>query len=133
MAVLSTITELRTLGNLPAAEKLPDATLLPHLEAAARELVTWVDDCETATGEKLAACKEAEQCIAMSYIIPVLNTFYTEGIATVQKEVGEMPFLFHNPDDALVVAKNWYDRARKSMKQYIIETDGVGGINFYAI
>lgn len=131
---LATLENVRAIGNLPVAAKLPDAVLSPHLERGARELAKWVGSYSAATGDFRAACIDAECCLTMYYSLPVLNTFFTQGITTLQKEVGEMDFLFHNPDDLEKVRRMWWDRARDDVDDYLgQDSSGESKIGFYAV
>lgn len=118
---LSTIQELRNFGGLPDSAKIPDEKITPHLEAASRMLTSWIGDYSDAADEKAECCKEAECCICMSMLMPVLNTFYTADLASVQKNVGEMDFIFHSPGDTRQVQQDWMERARKAVAVYISE------------
>lgn len=131
----ATIAEVRVLGGLPDATKLPDAKITPHLNRAARELARWIGDYSDATGNKLEDCKEAEGCLTMYYLLPVLNTFFTSGISTLQKELGEIEFLFHGPEGVEKVRDMWWARADDTIESYRAGSDdaGSGKIRFYAV
>lgn len=118
----STVQNVREIGKLPGTEKLPDVMILPHLESACRVLRRWIGDYSSNTGDDYDACLEAECCIAMSLLIPVFNTFYTEGAPGMQKEIGNMDFLFHNPEQAKQVALYWEERARQAIKHLQTES-----------
>ena len=133
MAALSTIVEVRTLGNLPAVDKIADSIIQPHLDSAARELVKWVGDYSTATGDKLAACVEAEGCICMAKLLPVINTMFTDGIITLQKEIGEIDLMFHRPEDLQLVIDWWWDRAKSAVSAYTSSGGSINPIGWYAI
>jgi len=130
---LALISDVRALGNLPASSLMPDDIITPQLDSAARELESWIGDYSSATGAKRNAVVEAECCITMAYLIPVLNTFYTHGAPTIQKEIGEMDFMFHNPEDAKIVADQWMARAKSRVRAYAEHADGKGAIGWYAI
>lgn len=133
MAALSTIAEVRALGNLPASAKLEDEIIQPHLDAANRELTAWVGDYSGATDDKLADCKEAEQCITMAYLLPVLNTLYTNGATTIQKELGSIELMFHTPDDMEKVIEQWLERAKSRMAQYVNSGGTTKPMGWYAV
>lgn len=116
---LTSIDKVRQLGNLPAVAKLSDDLIRPHLDSASRELKTWVSDYATAKGDALAAYIEAEGCITIAYLLPVLNTFFTNGITTFQKEVAESEIFFHSPDDLDIIIEKWMDRARSRIDNYL--------------
>jgi hypothetical protein len=133
MAALSSIAEVRTLGRLPDAIKLPDMFIQPHLDAANRELIRWIGDYSGVTGSQIAQCKEAEGCLCIAYLLPVMNTFFTQGAITIQKEIGDMDFLFHSPDDLEKLIEYWMNRAKKATAD-MVEDRGVSGIiGWYAI
>jgi hypothetical protein len=122
------VQDVRDLGRLPPAAKLPDAEIDPHLEAAGRELKRRIGEYETgADAEKIEACTEAECCLCMAYLLPVLNTFFTQGIAGLQKEIGETDFQFHSVDDLKKLADLWTERAMNRVKAYITES-GTGDL-----
>lgn len=133
MAAISTISEVRALGNLPASAKLGDPIIQPHLDSASRELTVWIGDYSSATGDKLADCKEAEQCITMAYLLPVLFTLYTNGATTIQKELGEIELMFHTPDDMEKVVKQWLDRAKSRTINYINSGGTIKPMGWYAV
>jgi len=121
-------TDVREVGRLP--DQLTEAVIRPHLDAAARELARWIGDYEAeAAGDdgiseaKRAAVVEAECCITMAFGVPVWNTFYTAGMASLTKEVGEMDFIFHSPRDLDGVVRRWMDRARGAVADYLAESD----------
>ena len=130
---ISTATELRVFGKLPVIAQLPDATITPHLASAGRELACWIGDYSAAAGDKLESCKEAEQCIAMAYLVPVLNTLYTEGTTTLQSELGGMNVRFHDQNDQKMLAEMWMDRARSRVAQYIAAFKNKRAIGWYAV
>lgn len=119
---LASVLDVRTFGKLPEAAKLDDSVIQPHLESAVRELTGWIGDYSASTGDKAAACIEAESCICMNYLLPVLNTFYTEGLAAVQKEMGELDLVFHSVSDLERLQAYWMRRARTRVKPF--ETSG---------
>jgi len=99
---------VRTLGNLPVDIK--DEVLNPHIQQA-----TW--DVEAITGvafddsnEKLCAAAGA---LTMSHAIPVLNTFYLDGVAKVASQTEESDFVFSSPEDSEKTQKYWKDRGMK--------------------
>jgi len=129
----ATINDVRQFGRLPDSTKLPDPDIQPHLNAAERELTRWIGDYSDATGEKAESCKEAECCICMAYLLPVLNTFYTQGVTSLQKELGEMDFLFHSPGDLEKLQNQWLERARNRVADYITSNKEKPVIGWYAI
>ncbi len=133
MAPLSTVTEVRALGNLPASDKLADPIIEPHLSSASRELTSWIGDYSSATEDKLADCKEAEGCLAIAYLLPVLNTMYTNGIVSLQKELGEIELMFHSPDDMDKVIDKWRERAQSRMASYVNEGGDHKPMGWYAV
>ncbi len=139
---LATILYVRGVGRLPEWERLPDDTIEEHLAAAARELAGMIGAYEDSSDQaKIAACKYAEACLTMHLIIPVLNTFYTQEIPGLQKEVGEVDFLFSNPADQERIANMWLERARTAVTSYMGEEtnmDSGGGyvagrVGWYAV
>lgn len=114
---LATLTDVRSMGNIPSG--IGDAVLQPHLDSAARELKDWIGTYTGATGDKRARCIEAECCLTIAFALPVLNTFYTPGIPTIQKELGELDFMFHDVDDLDKLIEKWKDRARSAVANWV--------------
>ena len=138
MTALISIADLRTFAGkrLPPESALTDDQITPHLDAAARELADWIGTYSADDGaEKVAACKEAEACLAIANILPTQNVFFTQGITTLQKEIGEVDFMFMNPEDLEKAVQGWRDRAERAVKEYISDYDNSGsrGMRFYAI
>jgi hypothetical protein len=133
MAPVSTTEEVRQFGRLPEAEHLPAPEMQPHLDAAARELVRWVGDYSAATGDKLESCKEAEMCICIAYLIPVVNTLFTEANLYAQREIGESGFLFHSPGEKNKVVDGWWERARTAVSEWSGTAGTKKSISFYAV
>ena len=132
MTTLATIQDVRDIGNLPDSTKLDDSVLQPHLDAAGRMLFKWIGSYLGSTGDKRTRCIEAESCLTMYYAIVVLNTFFTEGITTLQKEIGDMDFLFHRPEELETIRMFWWDRARDAVAEWL--NDGKrSSIGYYAI
>ncbi len=121
--MIADVSDVRTLGRLPAEAKLSGDVISPHLAAAGRKLTRWLGDYAATTGDDREACKEAECCLCMYYLLPVLNTFYTEGMTTLQKEIGEMDFLFHGPDDLETLKADWLDRAKEAVDHLMASAD----------
>lgn len=114
--------DVRIIGKLPDAGKIADGLVYPHLMTACRKLRQWIGDYESETdmtAEKRDALKEAECCLCMYYLLPSLNTFYAEGLSGMQKEIGEMPYVFHNPRDLQAITEQWINRARDIASEYI--------------
>lgn len=132
MAVFADVQDVRDIGNLPDATKLDDRIIIPHLVTAERELIKWIGTYTRATGDKQTAILEAEACLTMSYVLPVLNTFFTEGISTIQKEIGEIDFQFHDPSDVTELVTYWENRARDAVSEWLQEGDQKR-IGFHAI
>ena len=126
------VQNVRDLGNLPDATKLDDRIILPHLVTAERELIKWIGEYSSATGLKRTAIIEAESALTLSFALPVLNTFFTEGITTLQKEIGEIDFQFHDPSDVNELVEYWRDRARDAVTEWLQEGDQKR-IGMYAI
>jgi len=122
--MIADIDIVRDFGRLPGPDKLPDAVIEPHLVSAGAELRRWIGDyAATTDADKRAACQEAEACLCLAYLLPVLNTFYTEGIPTIKKETGDIEFRFHDPADLDRVIERWLARARRSVADYGGDTD----------
>ena len=70
--------DVRLLGGLP--EEIADERLRPHLESAERLVwqVSGYTAADPATLDEavLSRLREAAGCFAISYALPVLNTFF---------------------------------------------------------
>lgn len=122
---LATTDEVRTFGRLPDATKLVDDDIIPQLDAAARELASWLGAYETTDDvAKQDACIEAECCICVAYLLPVLNTFHTQESTVMQRQIGDTDFLFHGPEDIGTYQEYYMDRARHRVAQYMAATGG---------
>lgn len=130
---LNAPSDIRELGGLP--DGIADGKIAPQIGRAARELKRLIGEYETSTGEKAERCKEAEGCLTMAYLVPVLNTFYTAGVTTLQKEIGQLEFLFHSPEQVNAVVERWRSDAEKAVSEYINDADNEGsaGVRWYAI
>lgn len=122
--MIADVDSVRDLGRLPDPSRLPDAVIEPHLASAGAELKRWIGSYEDSTDEdKRFACSEAETCLCMGYLLPVLNTFYTQGIPTIKKETGDLEFMFYGPVELDRVIDRWMARARRAVADYGSETD----------
>ena len=135
---LSEVADVRTFAGkrLPASPALTDDQIEPHLDDAARELAEWIGEYEDASDEgKIAACKSAEACLTIANVIQTQNVFFTQGVTSLQKEVGEVDFLFMSPDDLDKAVQGWRDRAERAVRPYMTdyENSGSGGMRWYAI
>ena len=123
---LASIEQVRQLGGLPAAAKLADAKIEPHLAAAARELKRQVGDYSYRTGDERADCIDAECSITMAYLLPVLNMICPEGLNSVQKEYGDLGLNFYDADDQKTLIAMWMGRADKAITRIKNETPPQG-------
>jgi len=121
--MFATAKTVREIGGLPDESKLPNDKVQPHLEAGARELKEWIDDYSSFTGEDKEAVIEAECCLAMYFGLPSWNTFFTEQATTLQKEITDMEMQFHNVEDIKQLQEIWWNRAKKRMNKYILESE----------
>jgi len=131
---LSTIQNVRDMGRLPASTKLADAVIQPHLDSAARELRRWVGEYASETDPTFVAdLKDAEQCITLAYLIPVLHSLYPEMLSTAQKELGEMDILFATPAQQQRIIDYWMSRARDRVRGYIPANSGGETFKYAAV
>ena len=128
----ASLNDVRSIGNLPDSTKLDDSVLEPHLKSAVRLLTKWIGNYSGATGDKKDRCIEAEACLTMYYALPVLNTFFTQGITTLQKEIGEMDFQFHSPEEMEAIREAWKDRAMDAVAEWMSQGDR-HPIGWYAV
>jgi hypothetical protein len=129
----SEIDDVRALCKLPAKERLADAVIDPHLLAAGRELERWIGAYSHFTGIAYDNAVEAECCLAMFFLLPGMNTFYTQGATTLQKELGEMDFTFDKPEDLKIRRDMWYERAERAVAQYRNSLSSSPAMRFLAI
>ena len=119
MKGFATVHDVKAFGKLP--EEIGVEVIAPHLKSAKRELSTWIGDYDSLTGDDADAAEEAECCICMAYILPVLNTLYTETVPSLQKEIGDLDLLFHNPIEMDRICQQWMDRAKRAV--YGLQTE----------
>lgn len=115
--------DVRSFGRLPDEKFLSSVHMQPHLDSAAREIARWIGDYSTATGDKLESCKEAEMCLCIAYLLPVLNTQYSAPSMYAQSEIGESGFLFDSPSEKKTIIDGWIERARMAISTWT-ETGG---------
>lgn len=108
--------DVRSLGRLP--DEFSDDQIRPHLKSADRRIRSWVGEPAEPTPEAREALAEAEACVCLSLMVPVLNVFYTQGAPRYLKQVGEIEFMFHSPEQAGSVARAWMDRAKAAVRSY---------------
>lgn len=122
---LSALSDVRSLGNLPAAGQLPDDTVTPHLNSASRELKSLIGEYEsTRDTEKQESCIEAECCICIAYLQPILQKLYIQGLAEdVDPPSGEWQ----------KTADSWMDRAKSRVNDYIDDNTNRNKIGWHAI
>lgn len=135
MTTLATAADVRALGNLPAVDKLGDPIIAPHLSAAGRELASWLGSSylTESDADKIADYKEAECCICLAYLQPVLHTLYTEGVTTLQRELGEINVQYLSPSNWSKVAGDWMQRAKDRMRDYVNKSETKSPVTWYAV
>jgi len=121
--------DVRSIGRLP--DEFSDDQIRPHLDSADRRIRSRLGDIETPTAEGRAALVEAEACICMALLIPVLNTFFTQGAPKYLKETTEVEFMFHSPEQAKSVSRAWFDRASQAISDYRKTTES--SLDWFAI
>jgi len=114
--MIAACVDVKVIGKLPC--EIECDLIETHLESASRELERWIGEYSDSDEKKRADCFEAECCLAIAYLLPTLNTFYTEGVTTLSKEVGQVDFQFHNPQQVGVIAKTWIERAERCVAAY---------------
>lgn len=132
---LATVQNVRDTGGLPDSGKLADSKITPHLDAAAREIKRWIGDYSSVSGDDLADCIDAESCLTMAYLLPVLNLLCPEAISTFQKEYGELGLNFLDAKDQEIIAEKWITRARTAVSNLKneIPAQGVPAIGWNAV
>lgn len=132
--MICSVNDVRIIGKLPSEDKLDDQYLTHHLLAAARELKNLIGDyADTTDQTKKDACRYAEACLCIANALPVLNTFYTSGITTLQKELGDLDFIFNSASDVEVLQKMWRNKAKDSIGDYIEQEQESNNLGFIAI
>lgn len=86
------IADLRNYGNLPVVEKLADAKITPHYDAAIREIKRLITPALYATitavtpvDPRLADLTETVYAQAMVLLLPSANAMYSEGISDLEE------------------------------------------------
>ncbi len=105
---------LRKLGNLPGS--VPENVLLPHVTSAVLVVQTLLGDRVPKNEGEEARVREAMGCFAMSYALPVLNTFYLSQAEQVPRQVAKTDYVFHEPGDMLKLAAYWKNRAYEAVR-----------------
>lgn len=111
--------DVRALGGLP--EEVGDERLQPHIESAKR-LVWLVSGCDPSDLEALddavlARLREAAGCFAISYALPVLNTFFLANAERVPRDVAEVSdYQFHDAADIVKLARLWEQRGYEALR-----------------
>ncbi|SDP78086.1 hypothetical protein [Desulforhopalus singaporensis] len=122
---LATIADARALGSLPASEKLDDTVIQPHLDSAARELKSWIGVYEsTSDSEKKESCIEAECCICMAYLQPILQKLYEQGAVDSDQPAS---------DTWRKTADSWTERARSRVRSYEEDNTSRNKVGWHAI
>lgn len=118
--------DVRALGGLP--EEVSDERLQPHIESAER-LVWQVSgynpsDLATLDAAVLSRLREAAGCFAISYALPVLNTFFLANAERVPRDVAEVSdYQFHDATDIIKLARLWEQRGYEALRG--LRTGGV--------
>lgn len=100
---------VRSLGNLPGAVR--DEHLAPHLKSAVRYVEKRIKRSLTDEDDD-DVYGEAAGCMTIYFALPVLNTFYLNGVDRVARKVAEMDdFVFSGPADIEKLRKFWKERA----------------------
>ncbi len=121
--MIASVKDVRDLCGLPEASKLPDHKIQPHLEASARKLKEQIGDYSDATGDKKDAVRDAECCLCMANLLPILNTLFPEDLTTAQKVMGDMDFKFNSPRAVKELVLYWKSRAEGCIQEYKNEED----------
>ena len=130
---LAAIADVKNVGRFPANQVIPDATITVHLASAVRELTAWIG--EYGTGDEQAkqdACKYAECCICIAFLIPVINVTYKSHQQVLQSVYGEQDGIFAKPDELQTLIDIWLGRARSSVSAYIDSGGGSAASFYYA-
>ncbi len=106
---MMTAAGLRTFANLP--EKVTDEKINPHLEGAKRFVEKRAGRPITGTEED-AGYIEAVYCMAMYYLLPVINTLYLDGASTFARDCSGMTdYVFNSPEQVEMLRNQWRNRA----------------------
>lgn len=111
--------DVRALGGLP--EEVSDERLRPHIESAKRLVwqVSGYDASDLAALDEavLSRLREAAGCFAISYALPVLNTFFLANAERVPRDVAEVSdYQFHDAADIVKLARLWEQRGYEALR-----------------
>lgn len=106
---------LRLLGNLP--RDIPDEMLEPHLKGAELKVKGYLGGGWPTRVTDIERTKEAIACLALSYALPVLNTFYLAQAEQVPRKVAQTDYVFHDPGEVLKLAAHWKNRAYEVLRE----------------
>jgi len=121
---LATGQNVRDYGNLDPS--VTDDLLIPHLNAARRELKSWVGSTNYAAAEAAGAEEdiridlvEAEAFLAYSFAIEFVGIRHRPEGFTIEGELGDGQYRFLGPGEVQKI-KGWArDRARKAAEPYM--------------
>lgn len=114
-------TYVRKLGNLP--ESTPEALLEPHISGASRKVKGYLGGKWPTRQADIERAQEAIGCLALSYALPVLNTFYLSEADKVPRKVAQTDYVFHDPGEVMKLVELWRRRAYEVLKE-IGKTEG---------
>lgn len=112
---------VRRLGNLPAST--PDDLLEPHIGGANRKVKGYLGGKWPTRQADIERTQEAIGCLAISYALPILNTFYLSEVDKVPRKVAQTDYVFHDPGEVTKLVELWRKRAYEVLKE-IGKTDG---------
>jgi len=121
---LATKQIVRDYGNLDP--DVPDETLTPHLNAAKRELISWVGSAKYAEAEAAQDTDqikidliEAEAYLAYYYAVDFIGLKHTPQGFTTQGQFGEGQFNYLGPGSIKQLKEFAWNRAKKAAEGYV--------------
>lgn len=123
---MTTAADIRAFANIPAA--VSDDVINPHLERGKRyvEKRAGREITESAAD---ADWQEAVKCMALYFLLPVINTLYLDGASTFARDCDDMTdYVFCSPSQVAVLQNYWRNRAETIMADIETETGGNGNV-----
>lgn len=105
----------RRLGNLPESTK--DELLEPHISGAEHKVKGYLGGKWPTKQADVERVQEAIGCLALSFALPVLNTFYLSEADKVPRKVAQTDYVFHDPGEVVKLAVHWRNRAYEALKE----------------
>lgn len=122
--MLATADNVREYCNLSSS--VEDNLLIPHMNAARRELIAWIGSTKYAEAEAAGAeeeirvdLTEAEVFLAYHFGIDYLGVKHTQEGFTAEGQIGDGNYRYLGPDSIKKMKTEAYERARKAAAPYM--------------